>query len=93
MDYKDLKMEESVTYQAILAKGEQQGRLAVARKWLLLLGQQRLGSPSRRIKSIIGDVNEPEKLEGWMLRLDDASSWEDLLAAPSARPRRRKPTS
>ena len=90
MGRKDLKMEESVTYQAILAKGEQQGRLKEAKKLLLLWGRRRFDPPSGAMEAIIEEVNELSRIESWLLRLQEESSWETLLAAPSSQPRRRK---
>ena len=81
-----IAMEESVTYQAILTKG----RLEGFRKLLLRLGQKHFGSPSARVKRAVEAINDADKLDELIFRVDEATSWDDLLGAPSTRSRRRK---
>jgi predicted transposase YdaD len=90
-------MEESVTYQAIVRKGLQQGlqqgRVEEARKMVLLMGEARFGPPTPRTLAVIEAIDELTKLEQLPVRLVQASSWEELLDLPASasRSRRRKP--
>lgn len=86
MGRKELKMEESVTYQAILTKG----RMEEARKWLLRWGRERLGLAPTRIKTAIEAINDLDQLDQLGHRLKEATSWDDLLGVQSSGPRRRK---
>ena len=51
-------MEESVTYQAILARGA----LQEARKTLLLLGRKQFGVPGPRIRAAVEGIADLERL-------------------------------
>ena len=87
-------MEESVTYQAIIeegvAKGIAQGRLEGARRVLLLLGEQQIGTPAdSRARATIEAIESLEVLEGLIERLVPIRRWEQLLAdVPNPVPRR-----
>jgi predicted transposase YdaD len=97
-------MEESTTYQAILAKGKaegrdegwdegrDEGRLQEAKRWLLLMGRERFGEPDARVTAAVEALDDPERLEQLGLRLLKVASWQKLLQLPSRRTRRRKPT-
>ncbi|HZO86692.1 MAG TPA: hypothetical protein VFB38_00030 [Chthonomonadaceae bacterium] len=82
-------MEESATYQAILAKGRaaglQEGRtegaLETARTILLHLGGKRFGPPNASTQAAIDAITSPEKLEQLTERILDVESWSELLAA------------
>jgi predicted transposase YdaD len=77
------KMEESVTYQAILregeARGEAKGEAREARKLLLLQGRARFGEPSAKIVAALDALIDLTQLEALAVRLLQASSWEELL--------------
>ena len=75
-------MEESVTYQAILRKGEAKGR--VEGEWLILLrmGRKRLGEPSPRIVKKIEAIVDESTFSILADRLFDVSTWDELLALP-----------
>jgi hypothetical protein len=73
-----IEMEESVTYQAILEKGELRG----AYKTLLLLGTDRFGAPSVDVRTALEAINDPAKVEGIGLRVSKVSTWEELLEKP-----------
>jgi hypothetical protein len=88
-----IAMEESVTYQAIIAKGENKGRLQEARKWLVLMGRGRLGEPDVAVTAAIEAISSPERLEELGTHLHEAASWHELLGLPPRRTRRRKPRS
>jgi predicted transposase YdaD len=83
-------MEDSVTYQAILAKGEArgeargktQGRIEEALRLIRLIGEQRFGSPEAAVDTALSGITDPERLERMAGRLMHASDWADLLATP-----------
>ena len=78
-------MEESVTYQAIIRKGEARGqamgREAEARRMLLLQGRRRFGEPSAQVQAALDALSDVGRLEELAIRLLDVnvSSWEELL--------------
>jgi predicted transposase YdaD len=82
-----LGMEESVTYQAIVAKGRQQGieigRVQEARANLLRLGREQfqLAAPPR-IRRQLSKIEDRARLEELLTRVLRASSWEELMEAP-----------
>jgi hypothetical protein len=85
-----LTMEESVTYQWIIRKGE----VREARKVLLLQGRIRFGEPPAEVIAAleaIQDIPELEELGGRIVQVD---SWDELLnlSGPRSRSRRRKRT-
>jgi predicted transposase YdaD len=93
-----IAMEESVTYQAIIAKGRDQGRaeglhqgeLQQAQKTLLLLRQERFGAPDARVTAVVEAITDLRLLEQLSVRLLHAASWEELLELPRRRSRRPK---
>jgi predicted transposase YdaD len=92
-------MEESVTYQAILKKGEAQGEARgeakEARRMLILLGRGKLGEPAPEAMTLLDGVTDVQRLEELALRVEHATSWQQLLglADPQGRSRKRKPSS
>jgi predicted transposase YdaD len=78
------QMEESVTYQAILAegaaRGRDEGRASEAREIILRLGGKRFGAPSARAAAAIQAITSVERLEALVDRLLEAESWDELLA-------------
>ncbi len=84
-----LGMEESSTYQAIVAKGVKKGAVEALRKVLCLLGQDHFGrAAGSRIKAVIEAINDPEELERLTVRLAHVQTWEELLSLP-AKPAKR----
>src|SRR5262249_2089876 len=81
-----LGMEESVTYQAIVQKGREEGRAQEARHILLLQGETKFGPPDARTRGAIEAINDLQRLEELGVRLLSTDSWQELLALP--RPRR-----
>src|SRR5216683_1714372 len=71
-------MEESSTYQYIVAKGA----LKEAKKFLMLQGQKRFGQPDAESLAAIEAITDVERLEQLGQRLLDVSSWQELLATP-----------
>src|SRR5438132_13573649 len=90
-------MEESVTYQAILARGmaegQAKGALEEARKTLVLLGRERFGAPRAKVREAIKGITDLERLERLQVRLLKAASWEELLNLSRRATRKRKKTS
>lgn len=73
-------MEESATYQAIIAKGAARGKAEEARRMLLLAGKGRLGAPTKAITKRIDAIVSVERLEALAERIYTVESWNDLLA-------------
>jgi hypothetical protein len=71
-------MRESSGYQIILDEGRVDGMQAVIRR----LGCKRLGSPDETVEFTLKAIEDIERLERIIDRLDDASDWQDLLATP-----------
>ena len=81
-----LDMEESSTYQAILARGEQRGllagRLAEIRSAVRRLGTKRFGPPDAAAVARLDGLADLPALEDIHDRILDASGWDDLFAVP-----------
>ncbi len=77
-------MEDSVTYQAIIRKGAARGRVEEAKKFLLILGRSRFGSPDAPTTAALEAINDLDRLEALGQRLLHVSTWQELLAPPSA---------
>lgn len=86
-----LQMEESVTYQAILKKGLEQGRAQGARKVVLFLGKQKFGvAPRLQILAALEAISDLEQLEQLASKVQQVESWEELLPPAPRRSRRPK---
>jgi predicted transposase YdaD len=75
-----LTMEESVTYQAILRKGEAKGEAKEARRILLLLGREMFGEPQADVQAALDALSDVRRLEELAVRLRHVSGWQELLA-------------
>lgn len=88
-----LQMEESVTYQAIIRKGEAkglvEGKLEEARKNLLLVGTKCLGDPSKAAVAAVKAIDDLNRFEQLIVAAVDAPSWEALLGLSPKRTRRK----
>lgn len=73
-------MEESTTYQAIIAKGRAEGQATEARKILLRQASKRFGPPDARAQTAIDAITDIDRLEQLSERVLDVSSWDELLA-------------
>ena len=71
-------MKESVTYQAILEEGREEGR-----RILLALGTTRFGKPSAKHRKMVAAITEPAVSEGLATSLLQVDSWTELLAGLS----------
>ena len=78
------QLEESTTYQALLARGEAngeiKGELAEARRMLILLGNKRLGAPAPEVQARLASILSRERIENLALNVSDVETWDDLLA-------------
>jgi len=81
-----MDMEESVTYQAILEKGE----LRYARRNLLRQGQERFGRVPAGVRASIEAMEDFERLDELSLRLLRVDSWQELLGFSNPPKRRRR---
>ena len=89
-------MQESSTYRAILAEGEARGEargvargvasgiaLGAAlgkREAVLRLGSKRFGEPDPFVRSVLDAIDSTERLDGLLLRVIEAQSWNELLS-------------
>ncbi len=88
-------MEESVTYQAIVAKGVEKGRregeVAGLKEALLIVGSQQFGNPDAQTLAALEALEDVDGLKRLHARLRSAAGWHELLGlAPTPR-RPRKP--
>lgn len=76
-------MEESVTYQAIIRRGEKKGREQGLReealRMLLLAAQPKLGAPGKPIRAALDAITDVTRFERLAARITTASSWSELL--------------
>lgn len=81
-------MRDSVTYQAILDEGREEGRqkgqIELAHKTLLRQGTRRFQEPSENVRQRIEAIANIEQLQNLLDRVIEVQSWEDLLADTSA---------
>jgi predicted transposase YdaD len=83
-----MDLEESVTYQAAVARGvtkgrelgRVEGRVEEARKALLLVGRRRFGEPDSAALARLEQINDADRLEALIDRLLIAADWHNLLA-------------
>jgi predicted transposase YdaD len=75
-------MEDSVTYQAIIRKGQAAGRLAEAKAILLRQGRKRFDLPDPASTAALEAITDLDRLERMSERLLEVTSWQELLATP-----------
>jgi hypothetical protein len=73
------EMEDSVTYQAIVRKGQ----LKEARGILVRLGTRKFGAPSPTVCQRVEATTDLESLERMIDRLQTSSSWNEALCDES----------
>lgn len=73
-------MRESVTYQAILEEGREEGRMRELHRVILRLGRLRFGDADPTVRQEIEAIRDIETLEELTDRLVTVSSWGELLA-------------
>jgi hypothetical protein len=75
-----IAMRESVTFQAILEEGREEGRVEELHRVILRLGRVRFGEADEATRSEIEAIRDIETLEELSERLVMVSSWAELLA-------------
>jgi hypothetical protein len=80
-------MEESVTYQAIVRRGREEGRADEGRRLLMMMGETKFGPPNADARATIEGIGDVTELEELGVRLMTADSWQELLARPAQRRR------
>lgn len=75
-------MRDSVTYQAILDEGREEGRIDEVKKLIVRLGRKRLGAPGENVTATLAALTDLERLERLHEHLTEVQSWEELLALP-----------
>ena len=78
-----IAMRESVTYQAILNEGRNEGRIEELHRTILRLGRERFGEADETIRQSIEAIADIDALEDLSLRLLKVSSWAELLTRES----------
>jgi hypothetical protein len=71
-------MHESDTYLAILDEGREQG----AREDILLVGEERLGTPDESVKAQLSNITDLDRLKRMVRRAAKAASWKEILVTP-----------
>ena len=89
-------MEESTTYQVIVAKGRAEGEakgrtegaLAEVRKLIVRLGKDKFGTDApAAVRKLLKESDDVDQLEQLVLRVPHSRSWKDLLTEPAKRKR------
>jgi predicted transposase YdaD len=77
-------MPESTTYQAILRKGRDEGRVGEAQRVLFLQGEIRFGAPDETTRAAVEAIRDLNRLERPIRRVVDLGihDWEGLLSTP-----------
>ncbi len=77
-------MEDSSTYQIIIARGEERGmtkgQVEEARRLLLRLGEKRFGPANEATQAAIQSLSTVEELEALAERLLEVENWSELLS-------------
>jgi predicted transposase YdaD len=73
-------MEDSTTYQLIISRGLERGRLQEARRILVLLGEPKFGAIDAATQQALEKIDSPERLEQSIQQVQRVSSWQELLA-------------
>ncbi len=78
-----VEMRESVTFQAILREGLEEGReegeILGERAVILRLGEKRFGTPTKGTVDALNAITDRAELEALSLRLLEVESWNELL--------------
>ncbi len=73
-------MRESSTIQAFLEEGRVKGLAEGTRRIILRLGRKRLGTADENVEARLNEIVDLERLEELTERIDQVSSWDELLA-------------
>jgi hypothetical protein len=72
---KVIAMEESGTYQLIL----EEGAIKHQRQLILKTGREKLGEPTEKQKNKLSAIEDLERLDRMVLKVETAKSWDSLL--------------
>jgi len=75
-----MTIKDSVTYQAIMREGREEGRIEGERSTLIRLASRRFGPPDDSTRGRVEAVVDRPRLEDLLDRVLTAASWKDLLA-------------
>jgi hypothetical protein len=73
-------MRESVTHQAILEEGREEGSMRELHRAILRQGRLRFGDADEKVRQEIEAIRDIETLEELTDRLVTVSSWDELMA-------------
>ncbi len=68
-------MQESDTYLMILDEGKEKQ----AKKYILLVGEKRLGAPDMFVATQLEGISDLERLDRMMLQAVTAASWQEIV--------------
>ena len=68
-------MQESDTYLAILDEGQEK----FARRAILLVGEERLGTPDESTKERLSNITDLARLKRMVRRAAKAASWQEIV--------------
>jgi len=71
-------MHESDTYLAILDEGQEK----FAKEAILVVGEERLGSPDKAVRTQLAHVTDLERLRRMVRRAAKATGWQEILETP-----------
>jgi hypothetical protein len=71
-------MQESDTFLAILDEGQEKG----TRASILVVGEERLGTPDESVKEQLSNVTDLARLMRMVRRAAKAASWQEILDTP-----------
>jgi len=71
-------MQVSDTYLMILDEGQEKR----ARKDILIIGEERWGSPDESVKSRLNNIADLDRLERMVRRAVKAANWQEILDTP-----------
>lgn len=83
-------MEESSTYQAILAQGEQRGELQGLRRAIVRQARPAFGEPSPEVQAALDAIADESSLLAIIDRVPAASDWYNLLGITPPKPRKKR---
>jgi hypothetical protein len=71
-------MQESDTYLMIL----DEGREKATREDIMVVGEERLGSPDEAVRVQLGNVTDLDRLKRMLRRSVKAANWQEILETP-----------
>ena len=75
-------MHESDTYLAILEEGQEKGLEKATRNAILVVGEERLGSPEESLITQLDLVTDLDRLKRMVRRAAKAGRWQEILDTP-----------